>query len=58
MKGGGKVERPLFINMDFEEALARFSQTKPEEVEPPKGRKRKTTKAKRSGGPEGEPSTD
>ncbi|MCO8017923.1 hypothetical protein NI456_03525 [Brevundimonas diminuta] len=36
-----KLERPLFINMDFDEALRRFAQTKPEEVQPPPGQKKK-----------------
>ncbi|WP_439470163.1 hypothetical protein [Brevundimonas sp.] len=35
------VERPLFIDMDFDEALRRFAQTKPEEVQPPPGQKKK-----------------
>jgi hypothetical protein len=41
-----KLEPPLFIDMDFGEALGRFAQTKPEEVEPPPGRKAKSGKQK------------
>jgi hypothetical protein len=41
-----KLKRRKLANMDFGEALARFAQTKPEEVKPPRGRKRK--RAKRS----------
>jgi len=36
-----KLERPLHLDMPFGEALARYAQTKPEEVEPPPGQKRK-----------------
>ena len=32
---GPKLERPLFIDMDFGEALQRFVQTKPDEVQAP-----------------------
>lgn len=45
-----KLERPLFLDMPFGEALARYAQTKPEEVEPPEGRKRKAARF-RPGGP-------
>ncbi len=38
---GKKLERPLHLDMPTDEALARFIQTKPEEVEPPPGRPRK-----------------
>jgi len=38
---GRKTEPPLHLDMEFDEALRRFAQTKPEEVEPPKARKRK-----------------
>lgn len=38
---GKKLERPLHLDMSADEALARFLQTKPEEVEPPPGRPRK-----------------
>ena len=41
MSEAKKPDRPLHLDMDFGEALARFAQTKPEEVEPPKGRRRK-----------------
>ena len=43
---GKKAEPPLFINMDTDEALARYIQTKPEEVEPPRSRKRKGARPK------------
>lgn len=47
-----KPERPLYLDMDFGEALARFGQTKPEEVEPAPGQKKKAARpSKRSGGP-------
>ena len=39
-----KLERPLRLDMPFGEALARYAQTKPEEVEQPPG---KTPKAAR-----------
>ncbi len=42
MSEAKKPERPLHLDVDFGEALARYAQTKPEEVEPPKGRSRKT----------------
>jgi hypothetical protein len=41
-----KTEPPLFIDMDFGEAMKRFAQTRPEEVEPPPSRKRKGAKPK------------
>ena len=40
-----KTEPPLHLEMGFDEALRRFAQTKPEEVEPPKGKKPKIAKA-------------
>ena len=43
---GKKLERPLYLDMPFDEALQRFVQTKPEEVEPPKGRQRKSARSK------------
>lgn len=45
MKEAPKPERPLFLDMDFGEALARFAQTKPEEVTPPAGRNRKAVRS-------------
>ena len=36
-----KPERPLYLDLDFGEALARYAQTKPEEVTPAPGQKRK-----------------
>ena len=47
-KKARKIEPPLHLDLGFDEALARFAQTKPEEVEPPPGRKRKKAKAKRA----------
>jgi hypothetical protein len=38
---GKKLERPLYLDMAFGEAMARYAQTRPGEVEPPAGRKRK-----------------
>ena len=40
-----KPEPPLYLDMPFEEALERFVQTDPAEVEPPPGKKPKTVKA-------------
>jgi hypothetical protein len=40
-----KLEPPLHLDMPFDEALARYAQTDPEEVEPPKGKKPKVPKA-------------
>jgi hypothetical protein len=45
-----KLERPLFLDLDFNEALGRYARTKPSEVEPPPGRKKKAAKPK-PGGP-------
>lgn len=39
-----KAKRRMLADMDFGEGLARLIQTKPGEVLPPKGRKRKKTK--------------
>ena len=41
-----KLERPLYLDMPFDEALRRYAQTKPEEVEPPPGKSRKGVKPK------------
>ncbi len=38
---GKKLERPLYLDLPFGEALERFARTKVEEIDPPKGRKRK-----------------
>lgn len=43
---GKKLERPLYLDMPADEALARFIQTKPEEVEPPPGRPPKRARPK------------
>lgn len=54
-----KLERPLFIEMDFGEALVRYAQAKPEEVQPAPGRKLKNAKEpKPLGAPRADPSTD
>jgi hypothetical protein len=45
---GKKLERPLHLDMAFGEAMARYAQTKPEEVEPPAGKKRKGTRPESS----------
>ena len=39
-----KTEPALFLDMDFGEALARYAQTKPEEVTPPRGAKKKAAR--------------
>ena len=46
-----KPERPLFLDMDFGEALARYAQTKPDEVQPAPGPKKKAARP----GPKPEP---
>lgn len=49
-----KPERPLALDISFDEALARFAQTKPEEVEPAPGQKKKAARPEpkpRSSGP-------
>jgi hypothetical protein len=40
-----KAKRRKLADMPFDEGLARLIQTKPEEVRPPPGKKRKTSKA-------------
>lgn len=52
---GKKLEPPLYIDMDTDEALARFIQTDPKEVKPVP-RRPKATRPK-PGGPKGEPSS-
>lgn len=39
-----KLERPLFLDMDADEAIRRFAQTKPEEVKPAPGQKPKAAR--------------
>lgn len=52
MSEAPKPERPLYLDMDFGEALARYAQTKPEEVTPAPGQKKKAARPpKKSGGP-------
>jgi hypothetical protein len=46
---GKKLERPLFLEMPFGEALARYAQTKPEEVDPRPGHRKKRPKTPSSG---------
>mgnify|MGYP003576374023 CR=1 FL=1 len=57
MNDKAKPERPLYLDMDFGEALARYAQTKPEEVEPAPGQKRKPPRPERKPKP-GKPSSD
>lgn len=52
-----KPERPLYLDLDFGEALARYAQTKPEEVTPAPGQKRKTPRPGQKPKP-GKPSSD
>jgi len=47
MSEAKKPERPLFLDMDFGEALARYAQKKPEELEPPPGKVRKAPRPER-----------
>lgn len=47
-----KPERPLYLAMDFGEALARYAQTKPEEVEPAPGQKKKAARPERKPKPD------
>lgn len=54
---GKKLERPLYLDMPFGEALARYAQTKPEEVEPAPGQKRKSARPK-PGALKVDPATD
>lgn len=44
MSEAKKSERPLYLDMDFGEALARYAQTKPEEVTPAPGQKKKAAR--------------
>ena len=47
MSEAPKHERPLFMDMDFGEALARYAQTKPDEVTPAAGQKKKASRPER-----------
>lgn len=51
-----ELERPLFINMDFDEALRRYAQTKPEEVQPAPGQKKKVVRPRPKPKPDDNPS--
>jgi hypothetical protein len=42
---GRKLEPPFHLDMPFDEPLQRYAQTKPAEIEPPPGKKRKAVKA-------------
>jgi hypothetical protein len=44
MNDAPKPEAPFALDLDFGEALARFAQTKPEEVEPAPGQKKKAAR--------------
>lgn len=48
-----KPERPLYLAMDFGEALARFAQTKPDEVTPAPGQSKKAARPERKPKPDG-----
>jgi hypothetical protein len=50
-----KLEAPLTLDIDFGEALARFAQTKPEEVEPAPGQKKKAARPEPKLRPDGPP---
>ena len=45
-----KPERPLYLDMEFGEALARFAQTKPHEVTLAPGQKRKAARPTKGAG--------
>jgi hypothetical protein len=47
MSDDRKTEPPLHLDIPFEEALRRYVQTDPNEVEPPAGKEPKVTKAAR-----------
>lgn len=47
MNDKAKPEPPLALDIDFGEALARFAQTKPEEVEPAPGQTKKAARPDR-----------
>ena len=44
-----KPERPLYLNMLYDEALTRYIGTAPSEVDPPRSRKRKAARPKPGG---------
>lgn len=52
-----KPERPLYLDLDFGEALARYAQTKPEEVTPAPGQRKKLARPEPKPKP-GEPPAD
>lgn len=51
-----KPEPALFLDMDFQEALARYAKTKPEEVDAPPGKTKKTARPPIKSKPDGGPS--
>ena len=53
MNEAPKPERPLFLDMEFGEALARFAQTRPDEVTPPPGQKKKAVRPEPKPKPDG-----
>lgn len=53
MSEGPKPERPLYLDMDFGKALARFAQTKPDEVAPAPGQKKKAARPEPKPKPDG-----
>jgi hypothetical protein len=44
-----KTERPLYLDMPFDEALTRYVGSKPDEVQPPPGKQRKAARPKPGG---------
>lgn len=55
MSEAKKPERPLFLDMDFGEALARYAQTKPEEVTPAPGQRKKVARPPKKSGDKSKP---
>lgn len=51
-----KPERPLYLDLDFGEALARYAQTKPDEVTPAPGQAPKAARPPKR--PSGKSKTD
>lgn len=55
MNDDPKPDTPFALDIDFGEALARFAKTKPEEVEPPPGKKKKAARPEPRLRPDGPP---
>ena len=55
MSEAPKPERPLFLDMELGEALARFAQTKPDEVTPAPGQRKKVARPPKKSGDKLEP---